>query len=795
MGPDAATATTATAATATAATATAANATATLVAERIEVRGIVQGVGFRPFVHRLATELALRGTVGNDATGVVIEVLGVPNTVDDFVQRLALEAPPLARIEGLTRRPVVGPFDPDGFSIVASTTGQGPRTQISPDTAVCADCLGELFDPSDRRYRHPFITCTNCGPRFTIITGLPYDRAQTTMADFAMCERCQVEYDDPSDRRYHAQPIGCHDCGPRLQFTHVDGTTAAGYDAIIAAAAALDSGETAVIKGLGGYHLAVDATDDAAVRRLRDAKARPDKPFAVMVADLTEAEQIAVLTPSEKQLLQSGAAPIVLARRAPSSPLAASVAPNNPLIGVMLAYTPIHHLLLRHRVGPLVMTSANLAGQPIVHRDADIEPLFGPIATAVLAHDRPIAAPCDDSVVRETGDDLLPIRRGRGYAPLPVSLGSDRHLPNVLAVGGDLKNTFCLASSNHAWVSPHLGDMSSLATIENFELIADRFERLYEVTPDVVAVDAHPGYTIGRWARRRYPTRIVEIQHHTAHVGAVMAEHGLDPATPVLGFAFDGTGYGSDGAIWGGEVLRVSAHGSDRLAHLAPVPLPGGDAAVEHPARVALAHLWSAGVEWTDDLPPVSAVDPSHRSVLAQQFRTGAHCVPTTSMGRLFDAVASLVGVRHQIAYEAQAAIELEHLAASAGTQRSAAGPHRSTVSYRFEIDGDVLDQRPVIGAIADDVRAGVAPSVIAAGFHDAVAELIASSVGRFGQPNQPVVLSGGVFQNAWLTSQVRWRLGAMGVDALVHRLVPPNDGGLALGQAYLAAHLTQEVG
>ena len=754
----------------------------TRVATRFEVTGLVQGVGFRPFVHRLATEAGFDGFVGNDATGVFVEVTGDVAALDEFERRLVLEQPPLARVDHVRRTDPVSDHG-GGFRIVDSTRSSGERTLIAPDTAPCHDCRAEFDDPDDRRHRHPFITCTNCGPRFTIVTGLPYDRPATTMAGFEMCARCAAEYADPADRRYHAQPIACHDCGPTLSIVSTAGCVDGSEDPIGHAAALLRSGGVVAIKGLGGFHLACDATSDAAVARLRERKHRPDKPFAVMVADMATARRLAVVDDSEARQLQSPARPVVLLR-ARANGLSSRVAPDNPLVGVMLASTPVHDLVFAAGVPPLVMTSANLSGEPLIHRDADATERLADLCDAVLTHDRPIHVPCDDSVVRLAGDVLLPIRRARGFAPFPVPIGRpDR---SVLAVGGELKNAFCLASTEHAWMSQHIGDMENIETLTAFERSVDQFSELYDVRPDVIAVDAHPGYATSRWARRRATDLgvddVVEVQHHHAHVAAVMAEHECDPDVPVIGVAFDGTGYGTDGSIWGGEILVASAHDAERVGHLVPVPLPGGDAAIRHPNRVALSHLHAAGVEWDDDLPSVRRLTPTERTLLRRQVERGIACVPTTSMGRLFDAVASLLDLRHEISFEAQAAIDLE-IAAERCTDR--------IEPYAFDTDAGLLDQRPVVTAIVDDLRAGVDACSIAHAFHVAVVDAVVglACALRAERGLDVVALSGGVFQNALLTRLCVAGLEAAGLRCLTHHLVPPNDGGLALGQAFVAGH------
>ena len=747
--------------------------------ERIEVAGVVQGVGFRPFVYRLAIESGLSGFVGNDSTRVFVEVTGPRASIDEFARRLVAEAPPLARVESVTRTACVT-ADERGFRIVESRCAPGSRTLIAPDTAVCDDCIAEMNDPDDRRFGHAFITCTNCGPRFTIIRDLPYDRPNTTMAAFDMCDACAAEYDDPTDRRYHAQPICCHDCGPVLRYRTAlaDEPTTGDTDALTAALATIRAGGTVAVKGLGGYHLACDATDDAAVERLRRRKHRPDKPFAVMVADLVDARRLAEVSDAEATQLVAPARPIVLLHARADACVSELVAPGNPMLGVMLPSTPLQHLLFRLGAPALVMTSGNLAGEPIAYVDLEAITRLAVLCDGFLLHDREIHVPCDDSVVRVAGDVLLPIRRARGFAPLPVPVGRSRR--SVLAVGGELKNTFCLASTERAFMSQHLGDMENLETLDAFERLVTQFQRIHAITPEVVAIDAHPGYATSRWARARHPDRIVEVQHHHAHIAAVMAEHECDPHEGVIGFAFDGTGFGDDGTIWGGEVLLADADGYERVAHLAPVDLPGGDAAIRNPCRVALTHLRRAGVEWTDDLAPVRVMQRPELDLLERQLERRVACVPTTSMGRLFDAVASLLGLRHHISYEAQAAIQLE-MAAAGSADREA---------YRFALDGPIIDQTPVVRAIVDDVRGGVPVGDVARRFHAAVRDLVVAVADRT-SGRTTVALSGGVFQNALLVTMCVDALRDAGFTPLTHHLVPPNDGGLALGQAFVAAHRT----
>jgi hydrogenase maturation protein HypF len=765
------------------------------VRHRIRVAGVVQGVGFRPFVHRLATQLDLTGHVGNDTEGVVVEVEGDASSVAAFETRLVADAPPLARIFSIDGTPVEARHDQD-FRIVESQATGAVGTFVSPDVAVCDDCLAELFDPADRRSRYPFINCTNCGPRFTITLRLPYDRPNTTMRHFTLCDACRVEYEDPADRRFHAQPLACADCGPRLWFEGPAGGVNGTDAAIAGAQRALARGAVVAIKGLGGYHLACDATSSDAVDTLRRRKARQDKPLAVMVGDLATARRLAHIDRFEAALLGGPERPIVLLARRDGAPLAAGVAPQNPHIGLLLPYTPLHHLLFHpvpgsHESVPtaLVMTSGNLSDEPICYDDEDARTRLGRIADAWLVHDRPIHVPCDDSVVRLDGGAELPIRRARGYAPLPVTMPFE--MGPTLAMGGEIKNTFCLASGRHAWVSQHMGDMGTLETLVAFERSTQQFGDMYEVDPQQVAADAHPGYHTRAWADEHAPGEVDLVHHHHAHLAAVMVEHAVPPGERVIGCAFDGTGYGTDGAIWGGEVLIADYDGFERRAHLRYVPLPGGDATIRKPSRAALAHLWAAGIEWAPDLPPVRHTTAEELTVLRRQLERNVHCVPTSSVGRLFDAVSSLLGVRHTASYEAQAAMELEHLAdqgtADARTGEGAlaarAGP------YRFTVSGDEIDVAPVLRAIVDDMRRGCATGPIAAGFHRAVAELIAEAADRLRDETgiERVALSGGVFQNVLLLRLARAALEARGLRVLTHRLVPPNDGGLALGQVAVA--------
>ena len=680
---------------------------------------------------------------------------------------------------------------------------------VPPDTATCDACLAEMRDPKNRRYRHPFITCTDCGPRWTIVTGLPYDRPRTTMAGFDMCEQCASEYHDVSDRRHHAQPIACHNCGPvlrRLAGTVNTAATRTNDEVLAATQVDLRAGRIVAIKGLGGFHLVADATNDRAVARLRRKKNRPDKPFAIMVKDLEAARDIVEVSDEEADLLLSPARPIVLlhAKSSDRSTISRFVAPNSPVLGVMVPYTPIHHLLFAKVPGrrapvptALVMTSGNVAGEPIVHLDHEAVDRLEPLVDAFCTHDRPIAVPCDDSVIRIVDGHESPIRRSRGYAPLSIRLPFD--VPPLLAMGGDLKNVCCVASGKRALLSQHLGDMDSMATHRAFRQASEALATLHGIEPEIVVTDRHPGYRTTALAGR-LGLEVVSVSHHHAHLGSVMAEHEIDPSARVMGFAFDGTGWGDDDSLWGGELLVGNYARVERRAHLAPVRLPGGDAAVRNPWRMALAYLAAAGVD-ASGLAPARQADADERRVVEHQIETGLTSPLTSSMGRLFDAVASMLDVRHTISHEAQAAIELEALAAAAmPTAR------RIAQAMVFDLDSDlgpgVIDARPVIRELARQLRAGMTSSLLAAGFHAAVADLIAAVASRQRTVDDTlttVALTGGVFQNDVLTKLASEQLTDRGFTVLTHRQVPANDGGLALGQAAVAGyrlrHLTDRTG
>ncbi|MFD0547090.1 carbamoyltransferase HypF [Streptomyces mexicanus] len=770
------------------------------VRRRLTVRGTVQGVGFRPYVHRLAADLALAGFVGNTPDGVLIEVEGPADDVTRFCDLLARKPPPLAAVTGIGTEDVPATGTTEAFAIRPSEQSTG-RTQLPPDTATCADCLRELADPGDRRHRHPFLTCTHCGPRFTVATALPYDRAATTMAGFPLCPACAREYTDPADRRFHAQPVACPDCGPRLRLVPAPDSglrPARDADALAAARALLAAGRIVAVKGLGGYHLACDATDARAVATLRARKERGGKAFAVMCADLATAESIAHLTDAERAALTGPARPIVLLRRRTpgTGPRPADqVCPGSPHLGVMLPYTPVHTLLFGLPGDPpgprlLVMTSGNRSGEPIVTDDGEALTRLAGIADAWLAHDRPIACPCDDSLLRVRLDGTTQVlRRSRGFVPRPLTLPVP--VRPALAVGGDLKNAPCVGDGDQAWFGPHIGDLGDLAGLDAARRAEAHLLNLTGVTPGLVAADRHPGYHSARWARRRsaalpVPAPVL-VQHHHAHIASAMAEHGLDGTTPVIGVAFDGTGYGDDGTVWGGEVLLADYTGHRRFAHLAPAPLPGGDAGVANPCRLALARLWAAGLPWDADLPSVAACTSGELSLLRRQLERDLACVPTSSMGRLFDAVASLAGVCHRAHYEAQAALELEAAAAQAWDADAAAYPFALTTSA----GALACDPAPLLRALVADLRHGTPAPVLAARFHRGLARAVAEICRRARAATglSTVALTGGVFANGLLEQECTALLTGDGFTVLRHGEVPPNDGGLALGQLMVAAH------
>lgn len=764
---------------------------------RILLRGTVQGVGMRPWIYRVAVEQHITGTVCNEASGVTIEAFGEPDRLDAFSRALGASAPPAARVEML-QSDTIPPRHAERFEIIDTRGGDERRVSIPPDLATCDDCVAEIFDPSDRRYGYPFTNCTNCGPRFTITTDVPYDRPMTTMRRFTMCGECQREYDDPANRRFHAQPNACPACGPVLRAVDVVGRPLGTGDPIRVAAEQILKGRIAAVKGIGGFHLACDATSAAAVARLRARKHRDEKPFAVMVRTLADAERLAAIGPTAAALLTSVERPIVLVpalahrdRLAPASGarqinandvgvrLCDEVAPGNPLIGLMLAYTPLHHLLLEACGRPLVMTSANLSDEPIVYRDHEALQRLHGIADLVLTHDREIVTRCDDSVaVVIIGAGRL-IRRSRGYVPRAIALRHEIQTP-VLATGALLKNTFCLARGREAFLGPHIGDLENAETYAAFEDAIDRMERFLGFKGEVIAHDLHPDYLSTRYARARAGANTVAVQHHHAHIASAVAELGLEGV--VLGVAFDGTGYGPDGTAWGGEFLLVSGDAFERVATFRPLALAGGDAAIRQPWRLALAAIDDAFglVGAVDDLPLFRQVCASDVLVVRQMLARGVNTPLAHGVGRYFDAFGALTLARPRARYEGQVAFELN----------MALDP-REDRRYDFAINRTLnpmqVDLRPAVREAVRDIRLGTDPAIISARFHNtliaATAGMLTELAARF-EP-LPVVLSGGCFQNARLAEGIVAALPSMALH--LHRQVPCGDGGIALGQALVA--------
>jgi hydrogenase maturation protein HypF len=748
---------------------------------RLRVSGVVQGVGFRPFVHRLALRHGLRGWVSNTAGDVTIEAEGAPEALDAFVEALGLEAPPLARVETIARE-AAPPLGRDRFEIRASQDEQERHPPVAPDVTLCEACEAELFDPANRRYRYPFITCTDCGPRFSVIEGMPYDRERTTMRPFVLCADCGREYRSPGDRRYHSESNSCPACGPALWFVRHDDARPASMSseaALGAASALLLAGGVLALRGLGGFHLAVDATAHEAVDLLRRRKRREAKPLAVMVRTAGDAERLAELSPAERQLLGSAERPIVLVRPRPGGPLAANVAPGLARIGLFLAYTPLHHLLLDLVRRPLVMTSGNLSDEPLAAGIAEGLERLGPLADGFLLHNREIVARIDDSVVRASEAGPIVLRRARGHAPLPLRLPVAAPEP-LLAVGPHLKSTFTLADGHTAFVSPHLGDLDTLETLSHLQTMLAHCGRLFRIEPALVVRDLHPGYLSTRVAESLgHP--VMGVQHHHAHIAAVMAEHRV--VEPVVGLAFDGTGYGEDGNVWGGEVLLADLTGYRRLGRMRYAPLPGGDLAARTPWRVALGYqsLEPAAAGALDIA--LEGVKPAELSAAARQVARGLNCPLASSMGRLFDAAAAVLGVRQVARYEGQAAMELEALAEGRG-----AGP----VPFPIEGPDDdmVLDPVPLLVALAERRRAGHDLGELAAAFHESVAAAAVEAAARACRAGgvRVVALGGGVFQNARLMGGVAGRLEAKGFRVLAPRALSPNDGAVSFGQAAVAA-------
>ena len=754
------------------------------------VCGVVQGVGFRPFVYRLAFEEGLAGFIGNDTDGVTIEVEGPEERVEAFLDRLRAEAPPLARIDSIVARDVTA-IGEVGFRIVASEVLGPVSTGIPADAATCRDCLRELLDPEDRRYGYPFLNCTNCGPRFTITRRIPYDRPQTSMARFKMCAACEAEYDDPLSRRFHAQPNACWDCGPRVWLVGADGSALSADNPVAATIDRLVAGQIMAIKGVGGFHLSVDATNQAAVMRLRERKHRYGKPLAVMVQDVEAAREVCTLTAAEEALLQTVARPIVLARKRDGGGIAEGVAPGIPWLGVFLPYAPLQHLLFADgRLRALVMTSANLSEEPIAIDNDEALARLGAIADAFLMHDREILQRCDDSVAAVVDGTPQLIRRARGFVPLGVELPLDA--PPLLAVGGHLKNVFALARGRRVYQSQHLGDLENLTGLEFFKESLDHLMRTFEIEPETVVHDLHPGYLSTEWAKewaRERGLRLIAVQHHHAHVAGCMAEHGLREA---IGLTLDGTGYGTDGRIWGGEVLIARLDGFERFAHLEYVAMPGGDAAVREPWRMAFAALRAADFDVeSEQIVKLLGAQASEVRVLRRMVERGINSPMTSSLGRLFDAVAAVVLNRRVVDYEAQAAIELEGIAVDE-PDRFEQGDYVPELHDAEEGSGSaaVIRTGKMWKAVLEDLWRGVPASRISARFHAGIAEGFINVAGnaRIESGINQVAMSGGCMHNRRLARLLRVGLEAQGFQVFQHAQVSPGDGGLSYGQVAVAA-------
>lgn len=749
------------------------------VARRMEVNGIVQGVGFRPFVYQLANRYRLNGDVANTSSGVVIHVEGPPNNVESFSRDLPRKCPPLARITriSLHHEPV---NDFKGFSIIPSRDTASTNTLISPDVSICDPCRKELFDPEDRRFGYPFINCTNCGPRYTIIGDIPYDRPKTSMKHFKMCPVCQAEYDNPENRRFHAQPNACQDCGPHVSLFDRDRNKVNTSNPIEKTAALLKQGCIIAIKGLGGFHLAADAGNTDAVAALRQRKHREEKPMAVMSLDMAHIRKYAVVKPAEEELLTSFQRPIVLLEKIEPSPISVEVSPRNRYFGAMLPYTPLHYLILSHGFIALVMTSGNLSEEPIaIDNDHAFERLSG-IADYFLIHNRDIYLRSDDSIVKRSANATRFIRRSRGYVPVPVFL--QKPVPSILACGAELKNTVCLTKNNQAFLSQHIGDLENLSAYEFFMSTIDHMKRLLDISPEMVAYDLHPDYLSTRYAAELGGIKKIPVQHHHAHIASCMAENLIDG--PVIGLSFDGTGYGADGNIWGGEILVADHKTYRRAAHVSYTPMPGGASAVKEPWRMAVSYLYHTfGDAFMDlDLPVLKSIDEKRIKIMVEMIQKKVNAPDTSSLGRLFDAIAAIIGIRNRVAFEGQAAIELEMLA------------EKTTAAfYDYDrVSGDVhrVLVQPIIHGVVNDLQKGVDPSKISGKFHSTLVRMFSELCGIIGNETglNRVVLSGGAFQNSLLLTGLIQTLTRSNFQVFTHTLVPPNDGGIALGQAMVAA-------
>jgi len=753
--------------------------------QKIIVDGIVQGVGFRPFIYQLAKRFGLTGSVCNDTRGVTIEVEGQAGALHQFVTAIRSEKPPLSVIQSLDTQEIPAQGT-TGFGILQSRVDETRRAQIAPDTFVCDDCLKELFDPADRRYHYPFINCTNCGPRYTIVTGIPYDRPLTTMAEFPLCDDCQAEYDDPTSRRFHAQPNACPICGPELQLLAANGqpplieNLLSGIeDPLSEAIRRLKKGQILAIKGLGGYHLAVDAGNQDAVLELRRRKQRDEKPFALMAGNLETVRRFAHVGDDEARLLLGVERPIVLLQKRADHKLAESISPANRYFGVVLPYTPLHFLLLQDAFEALVMTSANLSDEPIAFEDDEACQRLGAIADAFLIHNRRIHTRTDDSIARVMADRPLLLRRSRGFVPRAVALSAES--PSILAVGAELKNTICLTRGDRAFLSQHIGDLKNLEVYDSFKQTINHLQSILEVRPELIAHDLHPDYYSTRYAIEESGLPTVAVQHHHAHLASCLAENGVE--SPAIGVIFDGIGYGTDGHIWGGEFLVGDMQTYERVGHFHYLPMPGGDLATKEPWRMALSYLQSIYKEIPDNVKVFDGISENELRLVAQATVKGINAPLTSSCGRLFDAVAALLGLRQKVNFEGQAAMALEMIAEPSQSQ-----PYTCLLSQAA--DQIIFDPRPLVEEIIVDLEAGVSTALIAGRFHASLADMIRDVCCQIRQQTSlsQVVLSGGVFQNALLTEMALAYLEKAGFKVLTHSLVPPNDGGLALGQVVVAA-------
>ena len=749
------------------------------VAKRLNINGIVQGVGFRPFVYQLASRYKIKGEVANTSSGVAIHIEGIRDNIESFCRDLAEETPPLSHITETSIHPeIVKGFKE--FSIAQSIGRAVCSTLISPDVSICDDCLRELFDPDDRRFQYPFINCTNCGPRYTIISDIPYDRPKTSMKHFKMCKMCQAEYDDPCNRRFHAQPNACKECGPHVTLYDNSEKKIDTRNPVEKTAELLKQGYIVAIKGLGGFHLAVDAVNNDAVSMLRSRKHREEKPLAIMSCNIEHIRKYAYVQPEEEELLKSLHRPIVILKKMKPNPLSKDVSPRNRYFGVMLPYTPLHYLLLSHGFTALVMTSGNMSEEPICIDNEDAFERLSKIADYFLIHNRDIYLRSDDSIVKYTAGDTRFIRRSRGYIPVPVFL--KKKVDQILACGGGLKSTICLTKGNNAFISQHIGDIENQATYEFFQLTIEHMKRILDINPGIIAYDLHPDYLSSIYALEQQDVEKVPVQHHHAHIVSCMAENRLDG--PVIGLSFDGTGYGTDGNIWGGEILIAEDKRFERAAYLSYVPMPGSEAAIKEPWRMAVSYLYDAFGEefYSLDLPVFKEIDEKKIRFIVEMISKQINSPSTSSLGRFFDGIAAIIGIRNYVVFEGQAAMELEMLAGKSIKE-----------SYNFEwISGDMhkVLLQPIVCGVVDDMRKGVHPSNISSKFHATIIKLFSElcEVIRKESGLNRIALSGGVFQNSIILTGLMEKLEEKGFQVFTHTQVPANDGGISLGQAMVAS-------